>query len=134
MEVAKIVERIESSGLEEFEGTVVAVECETGMEGRLQYHVSIKPTSIEVKGSTGRMHEWIPMSPKATENSVPQGSVMDKYLTQIEICISAAKKAATIADAFSLLKGKTFSFKKIKLGQSFDGHPAKEYIVPVALI
>lgn len=129
-----MVERVESSGLEEFKGTVESVAAESGMEGRVQYHLTIAPQDIEVKGATGRMHEWVPMSPKATETSVPQGSVMDKYLTQIEICISAAKKAATIEDAFNLLVGKTFRFKKIKLGQSFDGHPAKEYIVPVSLI
>lgn len=104
------------------------------MEGRVQYHLSIKPEGIDIKGATGVMHEWVPMSPKATENSVPQGSVMDKYLTQIEICISKAKKVETIQEAFDLLKGQKFKFKKIKLGQSFEGHPAKEYIVPVALV
>jgi len=129
-----MVERTESSGLDEFKGTVTKVASEAGMEGRTQYHISIDAEGIDIKGPTGLMHEWIPMSPKATEKSVPQGSVMDKYLTQIEICISEAKSAATIADAFALLEGKKFRFKKLKLGQAFEGNPAKEYIVPVALL
>lgn len=129
-----MVERVESSGLTEFVGTVEDVQLEEGIEGRKQYHLTIEPHDIEVKGATGRFHEWVAMSPKCTEDKVPQGSVMDRYLTQIEICISEAKKATTIEEAFGMLKGKKFKFSRVKLGKDFDGHAAKEYIVPVALI
>lgn len=128
-----MVERKESSGgmLEEFEGTVKQVEFEQGIEDRKQYHVFIQPTSFEVRGATGLIHEWIPMSPKAQEDEIPQGSVMDRYLTQVEICISDAKKAKTVKDALNLMVGKKFRFKRLKLGRDFEGHSAKEYIVPV---
>ena len=127
-----MVERNESGkGIDEFEGIVEKVEFEAGIEDRKQYHITINPTSIAVKGSTSRMHEWIPMSPKSTEESVPQGSVMDRYLTQVEICVSAAKKAPTVKGALGLMIGKKFRFKRLKLGKDFDGHAAREYIVPV---
>jgi len=129
-----MVERAEQKGLEEFEGTVESIEFETGIEDRKQYHIYIDPIDIEIKGATGKLHEWVPMSPKATEESVPQGSVMDRYLTQVEICISAAKKSKTIKEALGLMKGKKFKFKRLKLGKDFEGHPAREYIVPVALV
>jgi hypothetical protein len=120
-----------SNKLDEFEGVVEKVEFEEGIEGRKQYHITIKPTTFEVKGPTGVMSEWIPMSPKSTEESVPQGSVMDRYLTQVEICVAAAKKAPTVKGALGLLVGKKFRFKRLKLGKDFDGHAAREYIVPV---
>lgn len=130
-----MVERSEMSNkLDEFDGIVTSVELETGVSDRMQYHITIKPTSFEVKSPSGAMHEWIPRSPKATEESVPQGSVMDRYLTQVEICISAAKKAVTIEAALKLCVGKKFRFKRLKLGKDFEGHPARDYIVPVALL
>jgi hypothetical protein len=120
-----------SNKLDEFEGTVDKVELEVGIEERKQYHIYIKPSTFEVKGPTGHMSEWVPMSPKSTEESVPQGSVMDRYLTQVEICITEAKKAPTCSAALNLMVGKKFRFKRLKLGKDFDGHAAREYIVPV---
>jgi len=128
-----MVERIENTPLEECEGIVESVALEEGIN-RPQYHVVIDATNVEIGGTTGKLHEWIPMSPKSTEESVPQGSVVDRYLTQIEICISAAKKAVTVSDAFDLTVGKKFKWKKLKLGKDYDGHPAKEYWAPVSLI
>lgn len=120
-------------GLSDFEGKVVSVEFESGGdETRRQYHIKIDPTSIKVGGLTNLIHEWCPLSPKATEEQVPQGSVMDRYLTHVEIVVPEAKKVAKIGDALKLLIGKTFQFKKLKLGKDFNGQPAKEYIVPVA--
>ena len=94
----------------------------------------MKPEDLEVKGPSGAMHEWIGLSKKATEDKVPQGSVMDRYLTQIEMLIDGADKAKTIGEAFAMMVGKKFRFKKIKLGRDFDGHKAKEYIVPVFIV
>lgn len=129
-----MVQRAEQKGLEEFEGIVEDIQFEVGIEDRRQYHVIIDATSIEVGGATGKIHEWIPMSPKCTEEVVPQQSVMDRYLQQLEIVLSDAKKAKTIAIALGLMKGKKFKFKRLKLGKDFEGHAAKEYIVPVALL
>jgi hypothetical protein len=130
-----MVERKESTGLDSFEGIVENVEFETGgLDDRRQYHVTIECTSHEIGGATGKLHEWIPMSPKSTEDSVPQGSVMDRYLTQVEMCISEAKKAATIQEALNLMVGKKFQFQRVKLGKDYEGHSAKDYIVPTRLI
>jgi hypothetical protein len=131
-----MVLRVENKGLVDFEGVVEDVEFETGAEGRRQYHIYIAPTSFEMKSSskTKLMHEWIPLSPKSTEAEIPQGSVMDRYLQQVEIVLRDAKKAETVADALKLMIGKKFRFDRIKLGKDFEGHAAKEYIVPVALL
>ena len=129
-----MVERSESDGLKKFIAIVKTVEAETGAEGRTQYHITMEPEGLEIKGATGALHEWIPMSTTATESSVPQGSVMDRYLSQVEICIEKAEKAKTIADALKLMVGKKFQFHKRKLGKDFEGHKAREYAVPTALI
>ena len=129
-----MVDRVESKRLDEFEGKVESVEMEQGIEERRQYHVVIEPVGFEINSATKRLHEWVPLSPRATEDSVPQGSVMDRYLTQVEICISAAKRAKTVKEALQLMVGHTLKFKRIKLGKDFEGHAAKEYIVPVALL
>jgi len=128
-----MVQRIESSGkLEEIEGFVESVEAESNTVGTTQYHVLIRPTNVEVKGKTGRFHEWVPMSKTATEETVPHGSVMERYITHMEIAVPAIKKAPTIKSAFALLVGKKFRFQRMKLGRDYDGNPAREYLVPVA--
>lgn len=133
-EVVSLVQRIESKGLpDEFSGTVDAVKCEPGFEGRMQYCISIIPSDVDVSGSaTQRLWEWYPMSATCSEEGVPNGSVMERILTQIEIVLPAAKKAKTLSEAFNLLVGRKLRFQRIKLGRDFDGHAAKEYIVPVA--
>jgi len=129
-----MVERSENTGWDSFIGVVESANLETGLEDRKQYHVVMKPEDLEVSGPTGCMHEWIGLSDKATEDKVPQGSVMDRYLTQIEMLIDGADKAKTIGEAFAMMVGKKLKFKKIKLGRDFDGHKAKEYIVPVSIV
>lgn len=131
-----MVQRIESTGkMDEIEGFVESVSPETsGATGLAQYHVVINPTNFKVKGKTERLHEWIGLSKTATEEQVPQGSVLERYLTQIEICIPAAKRAATVKQAFGMMVGKKFRFQRLKLGKEFEGNPAKEYIVPVAAL
>ena len=130
-----MVQRVEATGkMDEFEAIVESVELETGIQDRKQYHIVMNPTSVEVKGATGRMHEWLPVSPRATEEAVPQGSVMDRYLTQVEICVKGAKTCKTIKEELGLMVGKKFRFKKIKLGKDFNGQPAREYSVPVTAL
>ena len=115
---------------DEFEGIVESVAKEEGLDNNKQYHIVINPTNVTVGGKTGRIHEWIPMSKRATEEAVPQGSVMDRYLQQVEMCVREAKSSKTVGEELKLLVGKKFRFKKIKLGKDFDGHPAREYAVP----
>jgi hypothetical protein len=121
--------------MDEIEGIVTSVEPETSAAtGLAQYHIKIDPTNFKVKGPTKLLHEWIGLSRTATEEQVPQGSVLERYLTQIEICIPAAKRAATIKQAFNMMVGKKFRFQRLKLGKEFEGNPAREYIVPVAAL
>ena len=129
-----MVERIESTGLDEFEGIVESVQLESGIEDRKQYHVTIDATNVEIAGATGKLHEWIPVSSKSTEEAVQQGSVLDRYLTQIEICLPAAKKAKTVEEAFGMMNGKKFKFRRLKHGKDYDGNKAREYMTPVQLL
>jgi hypothetical protein len=129
-----LVTRTEATRIDEFEGKVVSVKLEMGIEDRRQYHIEIEPTSFKSTSATGKIHEWIALSPKSTEEAVPQGSVMDRYLTQVEICVSGAKNCKTVGEELKMLEGKKFKFKKLKLGKDFNGQPAKEYIVPVAAL
>lgn len=131
-----MVQRTESNKkLDDFEGKVVSVELEEGIDQRKQYHITIDPIGFKVGGATGKLHEWIGLSPRATQEQVPQGSVMDRYLQQIEICLGKpARDAATVDVALKMLAGKKFKFSRIKLGKDFDGKSAREYIVPVSQV
>jgi len=121
--------------LQEFTAKVTDVKFETDLARETrQYHLELEPTELKVAGKTGKFHEWIPMSAKATETSIPAGGVLDRYLQMVENCLPNAEKAKTVAEAFGMMKGKTFRFKKMKLGRDFEGKKAKEYSTPVALI
>jgi hypothetical protein len=132
------IERKQSEGLAEFEGQVLSVEKEDSRieSAGSQYHIKIKPLNIEVKGKTGEgvMHEWIRLPPTAEEDSVPEGSVIDRYLQQMELVESSVKKATTLKQAFECLVGNKYVFKRMKLGKSFtDGnktYDARESWVP----
>jgi hypothetical protein len=125
-----MVERVEGGkALQEFEAKVISVELEHGVEDRRQYHIK-----MDRGGDAKILNEWISLSPRATEETIQQGSVIDRFLTQLEICIKAAKSAKTVGDAMKMMEGKKFRFQRIKLGKDFNGQPAREYYVPVALL
>ena len=131
-----MVERVEPKLLESFTGVVQDVQLESNEVGdnkTNQYHISIKAKDVEIKGKTGLIHEWIRLPPTAKEDSIPQGSVVDRYLQQLEVAVPEAKDAKTLADAFALMKGKTFKFKRMKLGKAFEGHEARNYWSPISL-
>jgi hypothetical protein len=132
-----MVERIESKRLDSFEGVVKSVEFETSELGednrtQRQYHIKIDPTNVVVGGATHLIHEWIRLSPKATEMAVQFGSVIDRYLTHVEIVVPEAKGMKTVEESLKTMIGKKFRFNKLKLGREFEGQPAKDYWVPVA--
>jgi len=132
-----MVERTTANLLVEFNGTVEDVQLEKNTYADAdndQFHITMKPVDKEIKGKTGLLHEWIRMSPKSKEEMIPEGSILDKYLTQVEMLVPEAKKAKTLSDAFNCMKGKKFTFKKVKLGRAFEGHAAREYWVPVSKI
>jgi len=129
--------------IEEFDGKVVEVAIEpsqlkddSGESLGDQVHIQIEPTDKELlkDSKTGKMHDWIRISPKATETTVPEGSVADRFLQAVENIVSEAKKTEKVLEVFQLLNEKTFTFKRQKLGKSFGGHEARDYWVPVKLI
>lgn len=130
----------ESQGFDRFEGTVEDIKVEPteykDKDGNTitgtQYHMYIKPTNIEVKGKTGQMHEWIRVPQTATEEEVPEGSVLHRYLTELWTVMPELKKKDTIPETFLELKGKKFLFVKKVLGKAFEGNAAKEYWTPMA--
>lgn len=125
-----IVERVEGGkALQEFEAKVISVELEHGVEDRRQYHIK-----MDRGGDAKILNEWISLSPRATEETIQQGSVVDRFLTQLEIIMKAAKSAKTVGEAMKLMEGKKFKFSRVKLGKDFNGQPAREYYVPVALL
>ena len=123
------IERKQSEGLTEFEGEVISVEKEDSKleSAGSQYHIKIKPLNIEVKGDSGFFHEWVRLSGTATEESVPEGSVLDRYLQQMELVEDDVKKASTLGDAFKCLVGNKYMFKRMKLGKSFTDESGKTH-------
>lgn len=123
---------------EEFNGIVKDVQLETSKtdndEETRQIHLCINPTNVEIKGKTGQMHEWIKLSSKTDDTSVQEGSVIHRYIQELESLNSELKKTEKVIDVFEWLKGKEFTWKKKVLGRSYKGHDAKEYWVPVIQI
>jgi hypothetical protein len=127
----------EGKRLEEFTGKVTEVVLEKSTfedTEQDQYHIVMAPEDIQIKGKTGALHEWVKLSAKATQKSVPEGSIVERYLSQLEVVLPDAKKAKTLSEAFGMMKGKTFKFKRLKLGRPFQGKPAKEMWTPVELV
>jgi hypothetical protein len=132
-----MVDRVTQTGLEEFEGKVVDIVLEKNTFQDTesdQYHITMEPTTLTIKGKTGFLHEWLRLSPKTTQTAVPEGSVVERYLAQVELCLTDARKEKTLSGALNMMKGKTFLFKKVKLGRSYEGRPAREVWTPIRLI
>ena len=128
-----MVVRSEAKGFEEFEGTVKTIEIvdnnlqqdDEGLDLK-QYKITIA-TDIS---SSGFMYEWINISSKATETTVPEGSNLDRYLAELEVLYSTLKEVKKVYDVLAVMIGKKYLFKKKKLGKSYDGKEAKEFWIP----
>lgn len=133
-----MVERLaQSAGLEEVDAKVVKVTLEKNNLGNNesdQIHIEFEPLTVKIKGATGRLHEWVRFSAKASQTAVPEGSVLERYLSQLELLIPDAKKAKTVSEAFAMMEGRVFKFKKVKLGRAYEGRQAREVWTPVANI
>lgn len=131
-----MVERTRAQTFTEFIGTVQEIKKvrDSQREGGEQYHIEMKPLDVEIGGKTGLMHEWVRITDTTTETSVPEGSVIDRYLQELEDCIPETKKQPTVDGSMKLMVGKSFRFKRKKLGRSFQGQEAKEYWTPSRLI
>jgi len=132
-----MVERNAGQGLEKFTGTVADVVLEKNTFADAdsdQYHITIKADGVNVKGKTGFIHEWVRLSAKATQKSVPEGSIVERYLGAIEAVVPEARLAKTLDEAFKLLIGKKFTWSRVKLGRAFAGNPPREMWVPQSLV
>jgi len=126
-----MVERTKAE-LTTFVGTVIAVNKVHGNYGE-EFDIQIKPEEIEVKGPTGCFHEFLRMSKNATEESVPEGCIMDLYLRDLEMVIPEVEKAKTVSEALNMMMTKKFTFRKKVLGKAFKGHDASKHWVPISL-
>lgn len=126
-----MVERSEAQGFDEFVGFARAVNVEDGNFGK-QIHIEIEPAdpTLLKESKTGRIHEWIRLTAKTTETTVPDGSVLDLYLREIESIFKEAKKTEKVLDAIKLLLNKKVLYKKKKLGRKFEGKEAADHWTP----
>ena len=133
-----MVDRTKAEMLESFEGLCEKVEevPDQMKENGRQIHIELKPDdeAILKDSKTGRFHEWLRITDKTTDTSVPEGSKIDAYLKEIEVSMPSAKKAAKVFDAFKSMEGKRFKFVRKVLGKSFKGHEAKASFVPQILL
>lgn len=131
-----MVNRTEAKTFEEFSGKVLSVDVEPSSLNAEedQYHIQIKPLDVEIKGKTGLMHDWIRIPPTADINSVPEGSVIDMYIRELEKCDTKLKQMESVNAVFQYMKGKTFKFVKGKLGKAFDGKQAADHWLPRTIV
>jgi hypothetical protein len=133
-----MVERTKAEMLESFDGLCESVEVvpDQMRDGGEQIHLEFKPDDdgILAGSKTGRFHEWLRITEKSTETSVPEGSKIDAYLKEIEVVLPAVKKVKNVVSAFELMEGKRFKFVRKVLGKSFKGHDAKPSFVPQSLL
>lgn len=131
-----MVERTEAKGLDEFEGTVESV---TKVESKIDNADGTKAYQYEVlmgteASSTGKMYNWLRIPKTATDTSVPDGSVIDRFIQELEVLDRKLKKEENVADVLNWMVGKKFKFVRKKLGKAFDGKEAADYWVPVAIL
>jgi len=126
-----MVERTESQGFEEFVGFARKVQLVDGNFGK-QIEILLEPEdkSVLKKSKTGFFHEWIRFTASTTETSVPEGSVLDIYLREVESVFKEAKRCESVMDALGTLLDKKVLYKKKKLGKRFEGKEAADHWVP----
>ncbi len=124
--------------IESFEGLCEKVEVvpDQMREGGEQIHMEFKPDDEKLlEGSkTGRFHEWLRLTDKTTDTTVPEGSKIEAYLKEIEVVLPETKKAKKVVDAFKAMEGKKFKFVRKTLGKAFKGHEAKPSFIPQAAL
>jgi hypothetical protein len=132
-----LVQKTESQGWEDFEGEVVDVMLEEPKEEgyQSQWHILMKPLNRKMKKEGSYMHEWVRQTSTTTDTSVPQGSVISRFVEELEMLHGKqVKDLKTVAEVFNFMKGKKYLFKQKVLGQSFNKNPASAYWTPVKLL
>ena len=121
----------------EFIGRVIEVRKDSppNFPENQQYHLLVQPEGIEVKGSTGCFHIYIRIPPTTIKTGgVVEGSVLYRYVQEIQAVLKEARNATTIDEVFEMIVNKKFLFQKQVLGQSYKGHDAVKYPTPKRLI
>ncbi|KKN22980.1 hypothetical protein LCGC14_0909510 [marine sediment metagenome] len=133
-----MVDRTKAEMIESFDGLCEKVEIvpDQMRDSGEQIHMEFKPDDEEIlKGSkTGRFHEWLRLTDKTTETTVPEGSKIEAYLKEIEVVLPETKKTKKVVEAFMLMQGKKFTFVRKTLGKAFKGHEAKPSFIPQTLL
>lgn len=127
-----------------FKGKVVKITREpSGLmkedgnpDGKEKFHIEIEPLNVKIEGKTGKMHEWIPISEKTTEDTFVIGSVLHGFYQELKYAVPESKDKELINDSMATMKDKCLEFRKKKLGKSFidksgKSREAKDYWVPV---
>ena len=131
-----MVLRSQVENIEEFEGEMSNIQLEPSTNEHItgsQWHFEMSPLNkaLLAKSATGKFHEWVKQPGTATDETVPEGCALDRYVQEIEMVHSETKKMTKVSEVFKSVIGKKYLFKKKKLGKAFKGFEAKEYWVPV---
>jgi hypothetical protein len=118
----------------EFNGKVVNITIEKDKNEMSQYHLEILPLDLEIKGKTGYMHEWIRITKETTDTDIIEGSILDFYIQDLELCDKSVKNMKTHQEVLFFMKDKCFQFAKKKYGKSFNGKDAAEHWYPRKLL
>jgi protein-tyrosine phosphatase len=98
----------------EFNGKVVNITIEKDKNEMSQYHLEILPLDLEIKGKTGYMHEWIRITKETTDTDIIEGSILDFYIQDLELCDKSVKNMKTHQEVLFFMKDKCFQFAKKK--------------------
>lgn len=139
-EEIKMVKRktTEFEQIEAFDGKLEVLELQEGeFEGTKtkQIHMAFRPLDETTKkaletSKTGMLHNFLRVSPKATDDEVPEGSNLDKYLIEVESVITSSKTAKTYMQAIETLKGKPIHYIYKKIGRAYQGYEGSSFFVP----
>ena len=129
-----MVQRKTAEVLEEFDGMVSKIEIVPDQinEGQEQYHLEMTPDDKEMlkESKTGKFHVWIRKTKTTKEDSIAEGSILDRYITEIEAVFKEAKQKQTIFEALSVMKNVRCHFIRKTLGKKYKGFDSKPIFVP----
>jgi len=134
--------KTEYEPLKPFKGVLQELEVlESEFDGKQtkQIHMAIEPIEKEAiqqlkDSKTGMVHNYVSITAKTEDDSVPDGSNLDRYLCEIEAVLPEAKDLENYMEAFELLKGKEIKWTYKKLGKAFKQYEGKSYYVPQAVL
>jgi|TARA_R100001530_G_scaffold136375_1_gene116836 hypothetical protein len=129
-----MVEVTKSELVSEFDGvckTIEVVEDQLN-EGQQQIHLEIEPCDPDLlkNSKTGRFHVYLRMTKSCTENSVAEGSVIHRYLQEVNAALPESKDKDLLLDSIRTLKDKKMHYVSKVLGKSYGGHESRAVFIP----